>query len=239
MLLFRLPHIKPTVAAIIAFTIISSCGREKGDSIKRFEELIQTLESRREKEKEQERLDSITHLRIQDSLRSEESNRILGNIYFGMSKRDYENARNKLLKECGGYLTIDDCKFEFSNGYFDLGQLYGVKLLSNCEKINWTRICNMFKEKYGPPTFPGAPGGTFPISARYHKYWIFDFKRIDVRFDSGAHGNDFYNHGTVYIEIYDPHILDRIQERKQKKEEEKAQKEESNKKTSDQYTKQL
>lgn len=225
--------LNPAIIAVFVLIFTSSCGNENKNACQDYKELADSIK------KEQEKLDSIVHLHVQDSLRNTEGNRIIGNIHFGMSKRNYENACSKLLNECGGYLTIEDCKFEFSKGYFDLGQLYGVKLLSHCEKTNWRSICDLFTKKYGPPTYPGASNGSFPMSERYHKYWLFDFKRIDVRFDSNAHGNDFYEHGTVYIEIRDPHILDRIQKRNKKQEEENAQKVESNRKIGEQYASQL
>lgn len=226
---------------VVALLVICFCNKhENKEWIHNLNEEIENeRDSLKRVEEKQNALDSIRHLEIQDSLKVVDGKRVIGDIYFGMTQKQYNLSKDKLLSKCGGTITIENCKFDITRAYFDLDELYGVRLHSHCVKADWFKIVEIFKKKYGAPTYNGAGPNQYPMTDRYIKQWLFDYKLIEVRYDSNAHGNDLLNNGSVIIEILNPAILDRISNRNQEEQEKKKKIEDANKNTSETYFEQL
>lgn len=119
-----------------------------------------------------------------DSLYNIEGNWILGDFYFGMSKKEFKEQVDRINRDSDGYVSIQGLDFyiETNNCLFFHDQLYSIELISKLKKsieYDYTRdeqmkiieseekeLYNLFKGKYGEP--------------HDEKGWHFPYKDITV-----------------------------------------------------------
>lgn len=219
------------ILLVISIIVFSSCNntsknyaydweyeQEKRDSIKKAKE---------------DSIDRVLKdIRHKSNITMSEDKTVLGGIYLGQSKKDYERERGKIQSELGykslgiGDIDLDICDVKFHNG-----KLYSLTLRHSYLYEEYRREYNSgaeyhpepyirdlithFEKKYGMPDkkYTGYDEIRGHEKADYiYLYWIFPKKRIAIKNEAKKYGggNDHASY-TLTITIDDYNITDMLE----------------------------
>ena len=213
---------------VVTLVLLQSCGqseaRKREIRVNAVRDSITTVRLI-ENKKEQAKKDSIIHF---------EQGKVIGDILFGITKKEFDKKENYFRKKCevidwvsGGYTSykykIGDYKFSQIWGDYYNEKLYFVQIIGDPihyedyksrMKDQAVAIYQVFNNKYGVPNEDiGIPewhrtekGYSYLVSN-----WIVGTKKIELR----VQNDGIYYH--LNINIYQPEISTRIEgERKAK-----------------------
>lgn len=205
------------------------------DKIRDDKRWEKNIELRKLKAIEKEKEDSLKLFRIKaqsDSLYKIEGDRIFGDFYFGMSKKEFDNQIKIIRDETDGFVSIQGYEFYINTKdcSFFHDKLYSIELVSkyqSCIEYEYTRdeqneiiesekqkLYNLFKNKYGEP--------------HDEKGWHFPYKDITVYYscvNPFADEDSELREWASFICITQPDLSNQASEEMEKEKEKKKLKE--------------
>lgn len=174
--------------------------------------------------------------KIKDSIINIEQNIAIGNIKFGITKKEFEKDKKTFLKKCKlpemeyyknltfFYYKLGEYGFSSLYGWYHNDSLYNIRLtgpIVEYDEYNrimpdqYEALMNILTKKYGKPLKEnGLPEWT-KLDKGYFKraaIWIIGNKRIEVRIS--CEGVKYY----LNLEIFKPEVERQIQKEKEEKE---------------------
>lgn len=224
------------ILLLITTALLASC-RNNNPLPERFDwEIEDSIKKAKE--------DSINRIlkivRDKANIAMSEDKTVLGAIYLGQSKKDYEKEMEKIRSELGyKSLEIGNVYLDVEEVKFHKGKLYSLTLMHDYIYREYKREYNStpeyhpyphiqglithFKQKYGQPDEEYK--GTSTIRGReeadyVHMYWIFPKKRITInneaeKYGGGAAGASY----ILTITIDDYNITDMLEKKAKMREE--------------------
>lgn len=224
------------ILLLIATALLASC-RNNNPLPERFDwEIEDSIKKAKE--------DSINRIlkirRDKVNITMSEDKTVLGAIYLGQSKKDYEKEMGKIRSELGyKSLEIGNVNLDVKEVKFHKGKLYSLTLMHDYIYREYKREYNStpeyhpyphiqglithFKQKYGQPDEEYK--GTSTIRGReeadyVHMYWIFPKKRITINNEAEKYGGGAAGASYILTITIDDYNINDMLEKKAKMREE-------------------
>lgn len=222
----------------ISIIVLASCNNQRSYTYdwEREQEIRDSIKKAKE-----DSIDRVLKdIRYKSNIAMSEDKTVLGGIYLGQSKEDYERERGKIRSELGyKSLGIGDIDLDICDAKFHKGKLYSLTLKHGYLYEEYRREYNSgaeyhpepyirdfiahFENKYGMPDekYTGYDEIRGHEKADYiHLYWVFPKKRIAIKNEAKKYGGG-HDHAsyTLTITIDDYNITNMIKNEAKMREE--------------------